>query len=133
MFWNFGAQLTLQDRLSHQPNTNVAKNTILFIGDGMSISTVAAARTYLGKNYIQQSIRMGQHMIKCFQKIIGQLQGNSGEETRLSFEDFPSIGLSKVRNESIIYTSLSTITLNDNFMQTYCVDEQIADSACTGM
>lgn len=49
MFWNFGGQLTLQDRLSQQINTNVAKNTILFIGDGMSISTVAAARTYLGK------------------------------------------------------------------------------------
>lgn len=51
LFWNFGAQLTLQDRLSNQINTNVAKNIILFIGDGMSMSTVAAARTYLGKSF----------------------------------------------------------------------------------
>ncbi|XP_037039101.1 membrane-bound alkaline phosphatase-like [Bradysia coprophila] len=85
-FWNFGAQLTLQDRLSIQMNRNIAKNIILFIGDGMSLSTVAAARTYLG-----------------------QLQGNTGEETTLSFEEFPNIGLSK----------------------TYSVDEQIADSAAT--
>lgn len=73
MFWNFGGQLTLKDRLANQINTNVAKNVILFIGDGMSTSTIAAARTYLG-----------------------QLQHNTGEETRLSFEDFPHVGLSKV-------------------------------------
>lgn len=50
-FWNFGAQLILQDRLVERRNTNVAKNIILFVGDGMSLSTVAAARTYLGKAY----------------------------------------------------------------------------------
>ncbi|KAJ6643700.1 Membrane-bound alkaline phosphatase, partial [Pseudolycoriella hygida] len=86
LYWIHGAQLALQDLLLKEINTNVAKNIIFFIGDGMSVSTVTAARTYLG-----------------------QLQGNSGEESSLFFESFPSVGLSK----------------------TYCIDKQIADSACT--
>lgn len=40
----------------------------------MSISTLAASRIYKG-----------------------QLKGKSGEEEKLSFEDFPYVGLSKVR------------------------------------
>lgn len=49
-----------------------AKNVILFVGDGMGISTVAAAR-----------IREG------------QLKGGSGEENFLSFEKLPYVSLSK--------------------------------------
>lgn len=52
----------------------------------MSIPTLAATRAYLG-----------------------QKNGKPGEETRLSFEEFPYTGLSK----------------------TYCVDSQVADSACS--
>lgn len=51
-----------------------AKNVILFIGDGMSPSTVNAARI-----------------------LNGQLQGKTGEETFLSWERFLHTGLSKVR------------------------------------
>lgn len=29
-------------------NTNIAKNAILFLGDGMSVPTLAAARVYIG-------------------------------------------------------------------------------------
>jgi alkaline phosphatase len=47
---------------------------ILFLGDGLSIPTLAAARAYLG-----------------------QSQGHTGEETILSFEAFPHTGLSKVK------------------------------------
>lgn len=61
-------------------NRNIAKNVILFLGDGMSITTLAATRMYMG-----------------------------GEEKTLSFEQFANVGMSK----------------------TYCVDEQVADSACT--
>lgn len=61
-------------------NTNVAKNAILFLGDGMSVPTLAATRVYIG-----------------------------GEEQSLSFEKFPYVAMSK----------------------TYCVDKQVADSACT--
>jgi alkaline phosphatase len=49
-----------------------AKNVILFIGDGMGMSTITATRIY--KN---------------------QLAGGSGEEKGLSFENFPFVGLSK--------------------------------------
>ncbi|ENM5739963.1 alkaline phosphatase [Vibrio mimicus] len=49
-----------------------AKNIILFVGDGMGISTLTAARIYQG-----------------------QQQGKSGEENRLSFETFPYVGLVK--------------------------------------
>lgn len=47
-FWNVGAQLKLRDQLLKQPNRNTAKNVIFFLGDGMSIPTITAARMYLG-------------------------------------------------------------------------------------
>lgn len=72
-YWKYDAQITLLQHLHRRPNTNVARNVILFLGDGMSIPTLTAARTYKG-----------------------QQQGKSGEESRLSFEDFPYVGLSKV-------------------------------------
>lgn len=49
-----------------------AKNVILFVGDGMGISTITAARI-----------------------LEGQLNGKPGEENRLSYENFPNLALSK--------------------------------------
>lgn len=72
-FWNIGAQLKLKEQLLKRKNYNKAKNVIFFLGDGMSIPTLAASRMYLG-----------------------QKQGHSGEETQLSFEEFPDVGLVKV-------------------------------------
>ncbi len=63
-----------------------AKNVILFIGDGMGISTLTASRI-----------------------LEGQLRGESGEENRLSFEEFPFSALSK----------------------TYSTNQQTSDSAPT--
>ena len=55
------------------PDTRrAAKNVILFVGDGMGISTLTAARI-----------------------LEGQLAGRPGEENRLSFETFPNVALSK--------------------------------------
>jgi alkaline phosphatase len=73
-YWNTGAQNTLRQKLASRALTGKAKNVILFLGDGLSIPTLAAARAYLG-----------------------QLQGHTGEETVLSFEAFPHTGLSKVK------------------------------------
>ena len=56
----------IQDNLKVKPNTNTAKNAILFMGDGMGITTVTAARI-----------------------LDGQLKGKSGEENVLSWEKFP--------------------------------------------
>jgi len=52
-----------------------AKNVILFIGDGMGISTITAARIY-----------------------DGQKRGETGEENQLSFERFPNVALVKTYN-----------------------------------
>jgi alkaline phosphatase len=55
-----------------QPNDRRAKNVILFVGDGMGISTIAAARI-----------------------LEGQLRGEPGEENSLFFEKLPYAALSK--------------------------------------
>jgi alkaline phosphatase len=52
-----------------------ARNVILFVGDGMGISTITASRIFAG-----------------------QLEGNPGEEHRLSFEEYPFTGLVKTYN-----------------------------------
>jgi alkaline phosphatase len=52
-----------------------ARNVILFVGDGMSLTTVAAARVFAG-----------------------QRAGQPGEETRLAFEDLPYTALSRTYN-----------------------------------
>lgn len=71
-FWRIEAQKKLADQLKKKMNKNIAKNLILFLGDGMSIPTITAARIYAG-----------------------QKKGFTGEEGSLSFESFPYIGLSK--------------------------------------
>ncbi len=52
-----------------------ARNLILFVGDGMGISTISAARIFAGQQH-----------------------GGAGEAHRLSFERFPHLGLVKVYN-----------------------------------
>lgn len=65
----------VQDNLMVKPNTNTAKNAILFVGDGMGITTVTATRI-----------------------LDGQMKGKSGEENVLSWETFPWSGLAKTYN-----------------------------------
>ena len=55
--------------------TGRARNIILFVGDGMSLTTVAAARI-----------------------LEGQRKGGPGEENRLAWEDFPATALSRTYN-----------------------------------
>lgn len=65
-----------------------ARNVILFIGDGMGISTVTAARI-----------------------LEGQRQGESGEGHLLSFETLPHVALSRVYNsDAQVPDSASTMT-----------------------
>lgn len=59
-----------QDLVAHTPPPPRAKNVILFIGDGMGVSTVTAARIYEG-----------------------QKRGQTGEENLLSFEKLPHTAL----------------------------------------
>jgi alkaline phosphatase len=71
-YWNFQAQKKLREKLNVKQNINRAKNVILFLGDGMSITTITSARIYAG-----------------------QKLGKSGEDHVLSFEKFPYTALSK--------------------------------------
>ncbi len=64
-----------KDRHRAPPAEPKAKNVILFIGDGMGISTITAARIY-----------------------DGQKRGETGEENSLSFEKFPNLALVKTYN-----------------------------------
>jgi alkaline phosphatase len=72
-FWSDAAQERLRAVLGNVLLTGQAKNVIMFLGDGLSVPTLAATRAY-----------------------IGQSQGKPGEETVLSFEEFPFTGVSKV-------------------------------------
>lgn len=65
-FWLNQGQNVLSDKLKKKLNTNKAKNLIIFVGDGMGISTQMAARVYKGN-----------------------------EKSELSFEKFPFSGLAK--------------------------------------
>lgn len=65
-YWDDKAQKLLDEQLKFQENTKKAKNVILFIADGLSITTTAATRMYLG-----------------------------GEEVPLSYEAFSHYGLAR--------------------------------------
>ena len=84
--WFAGGQAALQKAKKLKPVEGRARNVILFVGDGMGVSTVTAARI-----------------------LEGQLQGHSGEENQLAFEQLPYLALSK----------------------TYSVNQQTPDSAPT--
>ncbi|XP_030842761.1 alkaline phosphatase [Strongylocentrotus purpuratus] len=85
-FWNNQAQRTLEEALNLRQNQGIAKNVIFFLGDGMDITTTTAARI-----------------------LRGQMDGETGEEGSLAWDDFPHVALSK----------------------TYNTDQQVADSAGT--
>lgn len=73
-WWESG-KAALEARLALESKTGRAKNVILFIGDGMGVSTVTAARILDGQN-----------------------RGMAGEENRLSFEELPYSALIKTYN-----------------------------------
>ena len=70
-WFNAGRQTVIDAQQLH-PNSKRAKNVILFVGDGMGISTITASRIY-----------------------DGQQKGGHGEENSLSFEKLPYLALSK--------------------------------------
>ena len=73
--WYASGESLLAEKLADQRTPKTAKNVILFVGDGMGVSTVTAARI-----------------------LEGQLRGESGEENLLSFEAFPYTALIKTYN-----------------------------------
>ncbi|HEX4984887.1 MAG TPA: alkaline phosphatase [Burkholderiales bacterium] len=70
--WFRNGRAAVERAKAEKPVTGRARNVILFVGDGMGISTVTAARI-----------------------LEGQQHGMSGEENQLSFEKMPYVALSK--------------------------------------
>ena len=90
-----------------------AKNIILFVGDGMGVSTVTAARI-----------------------LEGQLKGMQGEENNLSFDLFPFTGLAKTYNvDAQTPDSAGTMTAMMSGVKTDVgvigVDEDIVRGDCS--
>ena len=113
--WFQQGQLELQKKMQNpilKGSASKAKNVILFVGDGMGVSTVTAARI-----------------------LQGQIAGNSGEENLLSFENFPFSGFSKTYNvDQQTPDSAGTMTAMMTGVKTdagiLAVDEQANRSDC---
>ncbi len=73
--WYIEGQKNVKAKNKLARKVGAAKNVILFVGDGMGVSTVTAARI-----------------------LEGQLKGMQGEENNLSFDMFPWTGLAKTYN-----------------------------------
>ncbi len=73
--WYQAGQDLIQERQASSATNPQARNVILFVGDGMSLTTVAAARI-----------------------LAGQQQGQTGEENYLFFERFENLALAKTYN-----------------------------------
>lgn len=71
-YWQETGRQAVKEAKQLKENRRPAKNVILFVGDGMGVSTVTAARI-----------------------LEGQLRGASGEENALAFEKLPYLALSK--------------------------------------
>jgi len=71
-FWNDQARLSIEELLQRRDNTRIAKNVILFLGDGMGVTTVTAGR-----------IRKG------------QVNGQLGEDFLTEMEQLHHLGLAK--------------------------------------
>ena len=73
-YWNEYGKDQIQRALKAEKlNRNIAKNVVLFIGDGMGITTNTASRI-----------------------LKGQLAGGTGEEASMVWDEFPHVALSKV-------------------------------------
>lgn len=92
-YWYSIGREDLQRALNQQPNLRIAKNIIFFLGDGMGVSTVTAARIHAG-----------------------QKNGQPGEENFLNFEKFPYLGLLKVLFYITEYSYFFQMLLNKTYL-----------------
>lgn len=114
--WYAQGQAALQQRINnHQlvaQKPQTAKNVILFVGDGMGISTLTAARIFVGQQ---------------------QAEHQGGEEYNLSFEQFPHLALVKTYNtDAQTPDSAGTMTAIMTGVKTYQGSIGIAPQATRG-
>lgn len=111
--WYKAAKIRVEKPTSYEVKAGAAKNVILFVGDGMGVSTVTAARI-----------------------LEGQLKGMLGEENVLSFGEFPFAGLAKTYNiDAQTPDSAGTMTAMMTGVKTDAgvigVDEDVIRSDCS--
>ncbi len=92
-YWNNLSENSLRVALNQKIIHKKAKNVIIFLGDGMGISTTTSARI-----------------------LKGQLLNNSGEESSLSFDNFPYISLIKVIISNVISIPIDIILQIINYL-----------------
>nr|WP_086937758.1 alkaline phosphatase [Thaumasiovibrio occultus] len=110
--WFKEGQSVLSAAMQTAPINTPARNIILFVGDGMSVGTMTAARIYAG-----------------------QQAGDSGEEFRLEMEALPHVAMSKTYNTDMqtpdsagtatamvtgVKTKAGTLGVNDNVQRGFC-------------
>jgi alkaline phosphatase len=110
---SYSANTPTQQTALIQQLKGSAKNVILFVGDGMGVSTVTASRI-----------------------LEGQLKGQLGEENSLSFDQFPFTGLAKTYNvDAQTPDSAGTMTAMVSGVKTDVgvigVDEDIVRGDCS--
>lgn len=113
-YWRQDGAAALQQALDRPRNTGRARNVILFLGDGMGVSTVTAARI-----------------------LEGQQRGQPGEENRLAFERLPYLGMARTYNTNQqTPDSAGTMTAIMTGVKTRAglisVDERAARGDCAG-
>ncbi|RXJ71794.1 alkaline phosphatase [Veronia nyctiphanis] len=110
--WYQEGQSALSKAKANKPIIGKAKNVILFVGDGMSVGTITAARIYAG-----------------------QMQGKTGEENSLMMGSLPHVALAKTYNTDMqtpdsagtatamvagVKTKAGVINVNDNVKRGFC-------------
>lgn len=108
------ARSVLAERLAEQPRTGRAKNIILFIGDGMGVSTVTAGRIFAG-----------------------QEQGGDGVSHDLTFDTLPYAALAKTyTHDAQVADSAGTATAMMTGVKArngvINVDQTVARGDCAG-
>lgn len=111
--WYQEAAKGIGERLVRQPNVGRARNVVLFLGDGMGIPTVTAARIYKGQ----------------------RLHKTSGEEQQLSWDQFPHVSLSKtygldVQTSDSANTATAYLCGVKANVETLGVDSRVKSGVC---
>lgn len=85
-FWRSQAKRALQKKRDQPRIENRAKNVVMFVGSGLGVASITAARI-----------------------LKGQIEGHSGEESMLAIDNFPYSGFSKVKLFPYYHDSLISI------------------------
>lgn len=112
-FWRSRAQRTLQSALDRKLNTNVAKNILFFLGDGKWRNVLTPEYLFIRNLWDQRAFcvcasGMGITTITAARILKGQLENKTGEETVMTMDTFPNVGLAKVHTHT--HTPAGTCT-----------------------